>query len=206
MRQLDERLPSLLDDPAVIADQALISAAQTEPAAFARLYERYGDRVLNYCYYRLGTWEEAEDAAQQIFINAYAALPRYQDRGAESTSHVRSWLFTIAHHEVANRHRSQARNRDLPLEAAREMRDSGPSPEELAVAAERQDRIRGFLSHLSPDQRRTIELRLAGLTDSEIARVLGRSPGAIRATQFRAVARLRALLGSGIHDKGGSDV
>ena len=52
-----------------------------------------------------------------------------------------------------------------------------------------------LLAQLPEEQRRLLELRLTGLTDAEIARVVGRNHGAVRASQFRAVARLRSLLG-----------
>jgi RNA polymerase sigma-70 factor, ECF subfamily len=177
-----------------------------DAADFDRIYDRFGDPVLNYCYYRLGTWEEAEDATQQIFLKAFAALPRFQLRTADSADRVRPWLFTIAHHEVANRHRLRDRHHDVSLDAAFAVRDFGPSPEELAVAADHQDRVRVLLANLSPDQRRVIELRLAGLSDGEIATVLDRTPGAVRATQFRAVSRLREMLGVAPRGNGGNDV
>src|SRR5439155_555943 len=78
------------------------------------LYDRFVDPILNYCYYRLGAWEEAEDAAQQIFANAYAELRRFRPGDGS----VRAWLFTIAHHEVANRQRTRARHPSAPLTAA----------------------------------------------------------------------------------------
>jgi RNA polymerase sigma-70 factor (ECF subfamily) len=55
--------------------------------------------------------------------------------------------------------------------------------------------IRALLALLSSDQREILELRLTGLTDAEIARVLGRSHGAVRMSQHRAVARLRSIAG-----------
>jgi RNA polymerase sigma-70 factor (ECF subfamily) len=55
--------------------------------------------------------------------------------------------------------------------------------------------VLALVSQLSADQRRVVELRLAGLTDAEAGAVLGRTPGAVRAVQARAVARLRGLLG-----------
>jgi DNA-directed RNA polymerase specialized sigma24 family protein len=55
--------------------------------------------------------------------------------------------------------------------------------------------VRTLLAALTPEQSQVIELRLAGLTEVEIAHALGRRPGAVRAAQFRAVGRLRALLG-----------
>jgi RNA polymerase sigma-70 factor (ECF subfamily) len=171
-------------------DGALFAAARVNPVAFDQLVDRYADAILNYCYYRLGSWEDAEDAAQQIFTNAWSALSRFDDRGA-----FRPWLFTIAHHHVVNRWRGVARHASVPLEFASELNDPSPTPEELAIAADHQGRVLALFSQLSIDQRRVMELRLAGLSDIEIAAVLGRSPGAVRAVESRAIARLRALLG-----------
>lgn len=176
---------------AATSDEALVAEAQHDLQAFSALYERYADPVLRYCYHRLGTWSEAEDAAQQIFLNAYIALGRFQDREGS----FRSWLFTVAHHEVANRHRGQQRRPTVPLTAAESLCDQGPTPEDQAIAADRHDRVHVLLGRLSHDQQRVLELRFAGLTDGEIAAVLGRRPGAVRGVQARAVARLRQLLG-----------
>lgn len=205
MRQLAAE-PDNLAQAGPPDDRALLAAAQLDPAGFDRLFDRYGDVVLNYCYYRLGTWEEAEDAAQQIFTNAFAASGRFQERDSVAASTVRSWLFTIAHHEVANRRRYFVRHHTSPLETAFDLADPGPSPEELAVAADHQGRVLGLISQLSRDQRQTVELRLAGLTDTEIATVLGKSPGAVRVTQSRAVARLRGLLGASSGEREAHDV
>jgi len=205
VRQLETRPDNLEGWQAGPDDRALSTAAQEIPADFDQLFDRYGDPVLNYCYYRLGTWEDAEDAAQQIFSNAFAAIGRFCDRDPGSGGTVRSWLFTIAHHEVANRRRAFARRHDAPLETAFDLADPGPSPEELAVAADRQGRVLGLIAQLSRDQRQTLELRLAGLTDTEIATVLGRSPGAVRAIQSRAVARLRGLASRFGGEGGSSD-
>jgi RNA polymerase sigma-70 factor (ECF subfamily) len=200
--QLDARRDNPGSEQAILPDdRALLATAKANPAAFALLFDRYGDPVLNYCYYRLGTWEEAEDAAQQVFANAFAAIDRFRDHSSASAGTVRSWIFTIAHHEVSNRRRAFTRHRDAPLDSVSDLIDPGPSPEELAVAADHQGRVLGLISQLSDDQRRTIELRLSGLTDMEIAKVLGRSPGAVRATQFRAITRLRGLMGrEGVSD------
>jgi RNA polymerase sigma-70 factor (ECF subfamily) len=171
-------------------DGTAITRTAAEPLNFDDLYEQYVDAILNYCYSRLGTWEEAEDAAQQIFVNAYRALPRFEARHGS----LRSWLFTVAHNEVANRHRYRARHRTLSLTEATELFDPAPVPEEMVVISDHRERLRTLLASLSEDQRRVVELRLAGLRDGEIATVLGRSPGAVRGVQARAVARLRDLL------------
>ena len=206
MWQLDTRPDNLDGRQAGADDRELLAAAQATPVGFDLLFERYGDPVLNYCYYRLGTWEEAEDAAQQVFANAFAAIGRFRDRDSGSGGSVRSWLFTIAHHEVANRRRAVTRHPNTPLDAISDLIDPGPSPEELAVAADRQGRVLGLISQLSRDQRQTVELRLAGLNDREIATVLGKSPGAVRVTQTRAIARLRGLLGGDRAEREARDV
>ena len=186
----------VLDDPApgfTGAEALIIARAQRDPAAFAPLYETYFDAVLRYCYHRLGTWEAAEDAASLVFTNALAALPRF--RANERDGSFRAWLFAIAHNVVANQHRHRGRHVVTVLSEAREVADASPSPEDVAVAAEARQSVHDVLAHLTDDQRRVVELRLAGLTDSEIARALGRKHGAVRAAQYRAALRLRALLG-----------
>lgn len=178
--------------PVTVTDALLVARAQRDPAAFAPLYEAYFDAVYRYCYHRLGSWEAAEDAASIVFTNALAALPRY--RSGSPSGSFRSWLFVIAHNVVANMHRNGAVRLVTPLAEADEVADGAPSPEEAAVAAETCRSVRALLHHLPPDQRRVLELRLAGLTDLEIGRVLGRTRGAVRTAQYRAVLRLRELL------------
>lgn len=173
----------------------VIARAQRDPAAFAPLYEAYFDAVYRYCHARLGDGQAAEDAASQVFTNALAALPRY--RADERPGAFRSWLFTIAHNVVANQHRSRARRPVGSLADADEVVDAGPSPEDEAVAVEARQTIQSVLGHLTEEQRRVVELRLAGLTDVEIARVIGRKHGAVRAAQYRALLKLRTLLTPG---------
>lgn len=198
MRGSPRTSPPATDGPPIAmtdGEDVLVARAQRDPRAFAPLYDRYFDAVYRYCYHRLGSWEAAEDAASLVFTNALAALPRYRPR--EDPGSFRGWLFAIAHNVVANSHRYRARHPARPLTAAIEVRDAAPSPEEAALAGEAHRTVWALLEQLPDDQRRLLELRLAGLTDAEIARVLGRSHGAVRASQFRAVTRLRGLMGVG---------
>jgi RNA polymerase sigma-70 factor (ECF subfamily) len=80
------------------------------------------------------------------------------------------------------------------LTVAHEVADPGPRFEDLAEDAERRRSVRLALSQLPEEQRRVVELRLAGLTGPEVARALGRSHDSVRTTQRRALARLRTLL------------
>ena len=172
------------------SDETLVARAQQDPGAFAPLYDRYFDPVYRYCHVRLGNRAEAEDATSLVFARALGALPRYR------AGSFRSWLFAIAHNAVANHHRGRRPTR--PLDEASEVEDAAPGvrPEAAVLAAEERRALRAALDGLSPDQRRVVELRLAGLSGPEIAQALGRSHPAVKMLQLRAVDRLQALLGA----------
>ncbi|CAA9547393.1 MAG: RNA polymerase ECF-type sigma factor [uncultured Thermomicrobiales bacterium] len=174
-------------------EAAQIALAREDRRAFAPLYARYAVPVYRYCYRRLGSHEAAEDATAQTFALAIAALPRF--RGGP----FRAWLFTIAHNVVVDAHRR--RRPALALDSVAEPTDAAPSPEDHALAAEETRSVQAVLARLPPDQRRVVELRLAGLTGPEIARVLGKRPGAVKSAQFRAYGRLRRLLGGPDHEE-----
>ena len=175
------------------SDAALVLAAQRDPHAFAGLFTRYWDIVLRYCRLRLRDQQEAEDAASQVFVDAYASLHRFRVRGGDGS--FRAWLMTITHHEVVNRYRYRARHPAGPLDAVADVRDDGASPETAAIVAGDFAQIAALLGGLPVRSREVVELRLAGLSDREIAAVLGISGDAVRQAQSRAVSRLRGLLG-----------
>lgn len=184
--------------PISVVEADLIARATRDPQAFALLYRQYLDPVYRYCYHRLGSKEAAEDVTSQIFAKALAALSAYHGERP-----FRSWLFAIAHNAIVDAHR--ARRLHQPLDSANDVRDPSSSPEDLILSDEGEQTVQMLLAALTPDQARVIELRLVGLTEVEIARVLGRRPGAIRALQFRALIRLRSLLGVGTESKESAD-
>jgi len=187
---------------APVGDADLVAAARVDRRAFAPLYERYCDDLLRYCFYCLGDWDDAADAAQQVFTNAMAGLSHFTDRDDS----FRPWLFRIAHNEVCTRQQQHSRRPQRPLLDAALVVDHAPSPEDLAIAADEHERVRQLLAHLAPERRRICELRFAGLRDREIAAILDKSEGAVRTTQFRAIAQLHDLLGIGLTQTGNTDV
>jgi RNA polymerase sigma-70 factor (ECF subfamily) len=159
--------------------------AQRDPQAFGVLYDRYINRVGAYCLRELRNREEAEDATSATFHKALAALPRFH--GAS----FGGWLFTIARNEIVNCRRTRWSGQPLLDEIA--LADPAPSPEEIALAAEADRSVEALVARLPPNQRQVVQLRRAGLTDQEIAQVLGLSHGNVRVIQHRAVQRLSAL-------------
>jgi RNA polymerase sigma-70 factor (ECF subfamily) len=176
-----------LDD---LADEALIVHPDRH-VAFAVLYERYTGPILTYCRIRIGNPHDAEDAAAQVFVNAFGTFP------SDNLGTSRAWPFTIAHHTVVNHYRRQQVRgpaRTLDDEHLRTIGAPSPSPETMAVQNDDVRVLREALSHVNDDQRHVIELRLSGLKGSEIAEVLGRSENAVKMLQFRAMKRLRDVL------------
>ena len=168
-------------------DAALVAAAKRNRDAFALLYARYLPAVLRFCASRLGDPNDAEDATSHIFAKAMVALPSCRDEA------FRGWLFTIARNVIIDTYRR--RHPARPLDDVIAITDPAAGPEEIALAEDERARLRALLVHLSRDQRQVVELRLAGLSGKEIASALQMSIPAVKTHQFRAVARLRDVLG-----------
>jgi RNA polymerase sigma-70 factor (ECF subfamily) len=171
-------------------DLADVRAAQRQRAAFGVLYRRYVDRVYGYSFHLLGDHHDAEDVTERTFVAALGAIDGFRDEGAT----FRAWLFRIAHNQLANALRSRARHRADRLDLAGE-RASDVDPAGVAGQAEEARRLRRALARLPEDRRQVVILRfLDGLTAREIGVVLGRSEGAVRVLQHRALRQLAELL------------
>jgi RNA polymerase sigma-70 factor, ECF subfamily len=169
------------------SDEMLVALALRDRRAFGILYDRYVERIYRYCRGRLRDREDAEDATSLVFARALAALPTHQGPS------FRSWLFVIAHNVVLNARRNGST--DQPLAVALDVVDLDAPLEDRVLLAERRRSLSQALGLLPEEQRRVVELRLAGLTGPEVAATLGRSHDSVRATQRRALAQLRTLLG-----------
>lgn len=180
-------------DPWSIEDERELAVlAKTDRNAFGILYDRYVQRIYGYCYRRLQRAEEAEDVTSLVFTRALSALPRYRPDGPPFAA----WLFAIAHNAVIDEIRSRtSRPASGPLPDEPLWESNEPGPEATVLVNEKTRELQAVLMQLPPEQARLIELRLAGLNDREIAFVLGKSYGAIRIAQFRALGRLRELFG-----------
>lgn len=174
-----------------------IAAAIEHRAAFAPLYRRYAPRVFGYCLRRIGDRDRAEDATSHIFLRALNGLRTFRPDPGTPAVTFRAWLFTIAHHVVADVYRRERHHAsfDHPdREGQRiisQLPDPARTPDDLVVARDDARRLHAMLATLPERQRRVVELRLAGLTMPEIAQILGISLSAVKSAQFRAYRTLR---------------
>ena len=174
-------------------DLADVRAAQRDRAAFGALYRRYVDRVYGYCFYLLGDHHDAEDATERTFSAALGGIDAFRDEGAT----FRAWLFRIAHNQLANALRSRDRHQAASLEVVAEPRATA-DPAGLLSLAEEARGLRRALDQLPEDRRQVVVLRFVdGLSAREIGAVLGRSEGAVRVLQHRALRQLAEMLATG---------
>lgn len=179
---------------AVLSDAELVSPTRLSTARSAVLdvlYRRYVDAIHGYAYRRLGSREAAEDATSEVFHEVAHSLGTYRQIRGKS---FRSWLFTVAHHVVADHQRRQLRDRARWIVLEPGVWDPSPTPLELALVADEGQWIRSVLAILPPRERQVIELELAGLPPSEIADALALSRGAVHTARSRALTGLRAQL------------
>ncbi len=172
-----------------LPDNELVSVAQINPKAFGVLFDRYWDAIFRFCYFRLDDWHEAEDVASQIFSHAFASSARFRSDDLDQT--FRAWLYGIARNVLGNTWRYANRHPSTSIETVLHLPDGGESVEDRVVRDEEQELLFALMAGLPADQRELLELRLAGLSATEIGVVLGRSPDAIRKAQSRVFAAMR---------------
>lgn len=165
-------------------------AVQGDADAFGELYERHVGRIYRHVLYRVGRVEEAEDVAAQVFLNAWRGMARYRVTGAPFVV----WLLRIADHLVISSFRRERRWLQAPLGA----REVGLRTEEADLEGPlERDGLRQALLALRAEQRRVVVLRfIEELPSAQVARIMGKSEGAVRVLQHRALAELRRIIAS----------
>jgi RNA polymerase sigma-70 factor (ECF subfamily) len=164
-----------------------------ESDLFVELYMRYFDRVYGYLRVVLDDPHEAEDAAQQAFLNAMAALPRYERRGQP----FRAWLFTIVRNQSLNSLRERRRPVDLvdPSELAYEHEIVAPDDHEETLSWISDRELVMLLERLPLAQRQALFLRFQlDLSAPAIAEIMERSADDVRMLQHRALRFLHDRL------------
>jgi RNA polymerase sigma-70 factor (ECF subfamily) len=172
--------------------------------ALGRLYDTYRDRVARFATGRLGDAEKAEDVTSETFEAVCRNLDSYQ-----AGTDFEAWLFTIARRRVADHFRRRSRRREVELDETVLLNDRGGraalpgplplavgGPEEAVLAAEQRSEVADAFRRLRADQQEVLALRvLGGLSAVQVGEVLGKSEGAVRVAQHRALRSLREAMG-----------
>ncbi|MEC3973668.1 RNA polymerase sigma factor ShbA [Amycolatopsis sp. H20-H5] len=176
-------------------DPLVKDAGEGNPAAIASLLRMIGPVVVRYCRARMGgrdlSYLSADDVAQEVCMAVLKALPAYQDRGG-------SFLYlvhAIAANKVADAYRAVSRDRCEPVPELPERPLADNEPETHALHLDLGLRLSKLLATLPRVQQEILTLRIAvGMSATETAEALGISPGNVRVTQHRALARLRTMV------------
>ena len=187
-----------LRDPDV---RLMLSVRNDDAEAFAELVDRYQHRIVGVMHHLLGSTEEAEDLAQEVFLRIYRTRKKYHPTAKFST-----WLFTIANNLALNVLRGRQRKPTVPLDAS-ESGPLGPRPQEqLAVDVnytpasglrhkELAAVIRKALDELNERQRMAVVLnKFEEMNYAEIAEVMGLTTKAVKSLLSRARGKLREVL------------
>ena len=168
-------------------------AVQGDAEAFGSLYDRFSEPVYRYFYHHVGGAEDAEDLVSRTFVKAWRSMGKFQWRGKP----FEAWLFTVARNQLIDflREKRPQRN-EAPLEVAvGAFADQRPGPEAMAIASLEASTTRAALDQLTFEQREVIVLKFfLGHENREIAAIMGKREGTVRALQMRALAAMRRQL------------
>lgn len=175
----------MLDDFDLVLDRARAGS----PEAFERIYRDLARPVG--AYVRGGGVRDVDDVVSDVFLAVFTGLGRFTgDQGQ-----FRSWVFTIAHRRLVDGWRRTARTAVLVPYEQDDDRRTTPGAEDGALAALGEDRVLALLDTLTDEQRDVLVLRVvADLTVDQVAAVLGKRPGAVKALQRRGLTTLREVL------------
>ena len=157
--------------------------------ALAAIYDEYHPPIYRYISRQVDDMDTARDLTSEVFNRFLGAL----ESGQGPDQNVRAWLYRAAHNLVVDFYRRRQFRDHLPLPEQLVDGEANPAEEaELNLAA---GRVRLALQTLTPDQRQVITLKfLAGLSNAEVADIMGKPVGAVKALQHRGLASLQRQL------------
>jgi RNA polymerase sigma-70 factor (ECF subfamily) len=155
----------------------------------AAIYDQLYEPIYVYVYRQVGDVETARDLAAEVFHRLVGAV----QKGNSPDRHPKAWLYRTAHNLVIDHYRRQTHREHLPLNE--EMVSSSEDPATVAEQRSSAARVRMALRKLTPEQQQVLVLKfLQGLSNQEVAAVLDKSVGAVKALQHRALAALKRIL------------
>lgn len=154
---------------------------------FGELYSIYLDRIYRYVFYQVHNKVTAEDLTEEIFIKAWRGIGKYKWKGQPFSA----WLYRIAHNHVIDYFRTSRQYQ--PLDG--EIQADGDQPQQELEKKQTQQSLLQAISSLPQQQKQVIILKfIEDLDNHAIEHIMGKSQGAIRVMQMRALAALRQIL------------
>jgi RNA polymerase sigma-70 factor (ECF subfamily) len=175
---------------------ALVDLARAGDAeAFGQLYDHYSAGVYRFIYYRVSSQQLAEDLTSETFFRALRSMASFQWQGKD----FGAWLTTIARNLVVDHYKAGRTRLETSTDDFSDRTEATAGPEEEVLVRLTNDVLRTALAELPAEQQECLVLRfLNGQSIAETAKALGRSEGAIKQLQLRAVRNLAKLLPEGL--------
>lgn len=171
--------------------QLLSDAFDYDARALSMIYDRYEVRIYTYIYRRIGDQALAEDLTGQVFLKMLEAI---RNRKAWHSS-FSGWLYRIAHNIVIDHYRQRTNQQHVSLDDEPTLPALDETPDQAVELKLDVERLRAAIARLTEEQAEVVSLRfLEGYSISEVAEMMNKTEGAIKALQYRAVANLRLLL------------
>lgn len=173
----------------------LARARKLDPDALVAVHDAYYAPIFRYISFRVGERATAEDLTGEVFTRFLAAL---RDRSAPQNT-LRGWLYGVAARVVSDYHRQHYRAPQVELDESLASRDAGPA-ETVEAMLTRED-LKQAMRELTEEQQNVIALRFGfDMPIQEVARTMGKTEGAIKQLQARAIAALARKMSAGMAD------
>lgn len=174
--------------PKRLSEDILKQAQAGSETALTSLYNHYFERVYRFTYYRTSHKETAEDLTEEVFVKVFDKL-----KGLEQLAAFEGWLFQIARNKVIDYYRSKKQN--VALEEVENTLEYETNIIDIVNLKTEQMVFIKLLKELNPEQQQVIKLKFLEDIDNDIiAKIMGKTEGAIRVIQHRAITRLRELI------------
>lgn len=171
----------------------LARASLGDPDAIASLYDLYASRIYSYIYRRTNDPVTAEDLTGQVFLRMIEALRS----GKGWRTSFSGWLYRIAHNLVVDLYRKRGQVHFTPIDDTPHIASGDDDPYKVAASRLDNDVLLRAINQLTDEQAQVVTLRfLEGYSIAEVAGIMDKTDGAIKALQYRGVASLRRIMSS----------
>ncbi len=169
------------------------AAHRYEQWAFEEIYNRYADKLFRFLLLRVGSRPEAEDLVAEAFVRILHRIDTFQGKTVASFS---AWIYRVARNLLVDHYRHRAKRETTSLDARYyKLVDTNSEPHKKTVESQANKELYDAIANLTPDQQQVVVFKFfEGMSNAEIARILGKTEGAVKSLQHRALSALQRFL------------